>query len=361
MTVTAITMPHSTLPRTVLVTGGAGYIGSHACVCLLQAGFEVVVLDNFCNSSRDTLERIAHIAVKPVACIEGDIRDRATLDSLFHHHSIDAVMHFAGLKAVGESCAQPLRYYHNNVQGSLELFAAMQRAHVTRLIFSSSATVYGLPERVPLTETAALAPCNPYGHTKLAVEQILRDLANATASDNTHPAWQVALLRYFNPIGAHPSGLIGENPNGIPDNLLPYLTQVAIGQREWLPVFGDDYDTPDGTGVRDYIHVMDLVEGHVLALKALLDTPTNTAGCHTWNLGTGRGHSVLDMVQQFEQVNGVPIPYRIMPRRPGDISRCWADASQAAQDLGWHATRSLRDMLADSWRWQQRLSHTAPG
>lgn len=356
MTVTAITMANAPSSRTVLVTGGAGYIGSHACVCLLQAGYEVVILDNFCNSSRNTLERITRITGKPVTCVEGDICNSITLDTLFHQHTIAAVMHFAGLKAVGESCDDPLRYYHNNVQGSLALFSAMQRAGVTRLIFSSSATVYGLPEHVPITETAPLAPCNPYGQTKLAVEQILRDVAHA----GTTPTWQVALLRYFNPVGAHPSGLIGENPNGIPNNLLPYITQVAVGQREWLPVFGNDYDTPDGTGVRDYIHVMDLVEGHVLALNALLTTSNDTACCHTWNLGTGQGYSVLEMVTQFEQVNGVQIPYRIMPRRQGDISSCWADPSRAAQDLGWRATRNLRDMLADSWHWQQQLTGTTP-
>jgi UDP-glucose 4-epimerase len=341
-------------PAHILITGGTGYIGSHACVSLLEAGYQLVVLDNCSNSDPAVIDQISTLSGKSLSFVQGDIRDRDVLDTLFRTYPIAAVMHFAGLKSVNESCADPLRYHSNNVHGSLTLFEAMQAAGVTRLIFSSSATVYGLLEQNPVDETCAVAPTNPYGTSKLLVEQILRDLARPDSC----AVWQVALLRYFNPIGAHKSGLIGEHPSGTPNNLLPYLTQVAIGQREYLPVFGSDYPTPDGTGVRDYIHVMDLVEGHLLALQKLLATPTGTATCHTWNLGTGQGYSVLDMVKAFEQVNGVAVPYRLMPRRPGDVAACWADPSRATRELGWRASRDLNDMLTDSWRWQQHLGQT---
>ena len=338
----------------ILVTGGAGYIGSHACVALLEAGYGVVVVDNFSNSQPSVVNQIQRITGKAITLIEGDIRDRATLESLLKKHPVDAVMHFAGLKAVGESCQHPLRYYENNVLGSINLFAAMQQAGVQRLIFSSSATVYGFPETVPINESAPLNPYNPYGNTKLAVENILRDLCRPGAES----LWQVALLRYFNPIGAHPSGLIGENPNGIPNNLLPYVAQVAAGKRDALPVFGNDYPTADGTGVRDYIHVTDLVHGHVLALAKLLALPAGVPFCQPYNLGTGQGYSVLEIIQAFEQINQVKVPYRIMPRREGDVAACWADPSLAARELGWKAGKTLADMLSDGWRWQQYCSET---
>ncbi len=340
------------IDSTILVTGGAGYIGSHACVALLNAGYDVVVLDNFSNSQPGVIEHIARITEKTVRIIKGDIRDRAVIDALLVNHAIDAVMHFAGLKAVGESCQQPLMYYDNNVLGSINLFAAMQQAGVCKLIFSSSATVYGFPEQMPIREDAALRPYNPYGNTKLAVENILGDLCRP----GTALPWQVALLRYFNPIGAHPSGLIGENPNGIPNNLLPYITQVAAGHQTALPVYGGDYATPDGTGVRDYIHVEDLVRGHVLALDKLLSLPASEPFCQPYNLGTGQGYSVLDIIHAFERVNHVPVPYRVAPRREGDIAACWADPSLAATELGWRAEKTLDDMLVDSWRWQQYIT-----
>lgn len=333
----------------ILVTGGAGYIGSHACVSLLEAGYRVVVLDNFCNSHPEALERVQQIAGKTLVVERCDIRDRATLDSLFAHHTIDAVMHFAGLKAVGESCQKPLFYYENNVGGTINLLQSMQQAGVRRLIFSSSATVYGFPEKMPVNEDTPLAAYNPYGQTKQMIEQMLGDLCAQDSSDN----WQIALLRYFNPAGAHESGLIGEDPNGIPNNLLPYIAQVAAGQREWLPVFGNDYATPDGTGVRDYIHVQDLVNGHLLALQKLLSLAAQENFCRAYNLGTGNGYSVLELVKMFERVNRVSVPYRIVPRRAGDVASCWADASRAREELGWEAEKDLSAMLADSWHWQQ--------
>ena len=329
----------------ILVTGGTGYIGSHTALALLLRGFDVVVLDNLCNSAAESLARVAQIANRVPEFVQGDIRDPALLTRLFAQHSIHAVLHFAGLKAVGESVTQPLRYYDNNVHGTLTLLQAMADAGVRRFVFSSSATVYGQPSQMPISEDCPLGqPTNPYGRSKLIIEDILRDLAAAD------PGWQIALLRYFNPVGAHESGLIGEDPNGIPNNLLPYITQVAVGKLPELAVFGNDYPTPDGTGVRDYIHVMDLAEGHLQALQAL----QTLTGAHVWNLGTGQGYSVLEMVHAFEAASGCRIPYRIAPRRSGDIATCYADASKAARELGWKASRGLPEMMRDAWRWQQR-------
>ncbi|MEW6591021.1 MAG: UDP-glucose 4-epimerase GalE [Pseudomonadota bacterium] len=326
----------------VLLTGGAGYIGSHTAVECLAAGHEVVVFDNLSNSSPKSLERVAQIAGRPVAFVEGDIRDRAALARLFADHAIDAVVHFAGLKAVGESVEQPLRYYDNNIAGSIALFETMAAAGVKSVVFSSSATVYGDPARVPITEDFPLSATNPYGWSKLFIETMLRDVAHAAAG------WKVALLRYFNPVGAHASGLIGEDPRGIPNNLMPYIAQVAVGRRAQLSVFGGDYPTPDGTGVRDYIHVVDLARGHVAALNKL----AGLAGVHTWNLGTGRGVSVLEMVRAFEAASGRPVPYQVVARRAGDVAQCWADPSRAAAELGWRAEYDLARMCADAWRWQ---------
>ena len=330
---------------TILVTGGAGYIGSHTVLCLLQAGHAVLVLDNLCNASTESLCRVAALMGRPVPLIEADINDRTALDALFRDHAISGVLHFAGLKAVGESGEQPLRYYQNNVGGTVTLCQAMAAAGVRRLVFSSSATVYGDGHPMPLHEALpAGEPTNPYARSKLMVEQLLGDLARAD------PRWSIALLRYFNPIGAHESGQIGEDPRGIPNNLLPYLAQVAVGRREYLSVYGDDYPTPDGTGVRDYIHVMDLAEGHVRALETL----AGEGGLCTWNLGTGRGHSVLEVLRAFEATCGQPIPHRIQPRRPGDVAVSWADPTLARRELGWEASRDLAQMLADTWRWQQQ-------
>ncbi len=327
----------------ILVTGGAGYIGSHTTLALLEAGFEVVVLDNLCNSSAESLRRVESICGKAPLFVEGDIRDRALLDELFATHRIGAVLHFAGLKAVGESVREPLAYYENNVAGSVTLCQAMAEAGVFRLVFSSSATVYGEPAQMPIREDFPTGtPTNPYGRSKLMVEEVLRDLALS------EPRWSIALLRYFNPVGAHDSGLIGEDPNGIPNNLLPYVAQVAIGKLKELAVFGDDYPTRDGTGVRDYIHVVDLADGHLKALQAI----SAQSGVHVWNLGTGTGYSVLEMVRAFEQASDRPVPYRIAPRRSGDIAECWADPAKAARELGWKAERGLETMMADAWRWQ---------
>ena len=329
--------------NTILVSGGAGYIGSHTTLVLLQAGFDVVVLDNLCNSSAESLKRVAQLAGRVPVFVQGDIRDRAVLDRLFAEHSVDAVLHFAGLKAVGESVAQPLRYYDNNVHGSQVLLQACTDAGVFNFVFSSSATVYGEPAQMPISEAGPVGqPTNPYGRSKLMVEDILRDIA---ASD---PRWHIAILRYFNPVGAHESGQIGEDPNGIPNNLLPYIAQVAVGKLPKLAVFGNDYPTPDGTGVRDYIHVVDLAEGHLRALAAL---QTRT-GAHVWNLGTGQGYSVLEMVRAFEAASGKPVPYRIAARRPGDIATCYADPAKAERELGWKARRGLDEMMRDAWRWQ---------
>jgi len=327
----------------ILVTGGAGFIGSHTVVELLQGGFEVVVADNLSNASPVALERVARITGREATLEQVDIRDRGELDRVFAEHRPEAVMHFAGLKAVGESVEKPLVYYQNNVAGTATLCEAMAAAGVKTLVFSSSATVYGDPRSLPIHEDAPLGATNPYGRTKLFIEELLRDLHAAD------PDWRIALLRYFNPVGAHPSGLIGEDPRGIPNNLFPFITQVASGCQDRLRIFGDDWPTPDGTGVRDYIHVVDLALGHLKALERLAAAP----GLVTCNLGTGRGYSVLEMIRAFERVTGRPVPFEIAPRRPGDIAACWADPSLAAEELGWKATRSLDDMCADGWRWQE--------
>lgn len=330
---------------TVLVTGGAGFIGSHTCVCLLETGYDVVVLDNLSNSSPEALERVQELTGKALKFVEGDIRDSQVLDQVFADHAIDAVIHFAGLKAVGESQQIPLTYFDNNISGSINLVQAMQRAEVFRLVFSSSATVYGDAHPSPLKESMPTAmPNNNYGYTKLVVEQMLEKLAEAD------DRWSLALLRYFNPVGAHPSGRIGEDPQGIPNNLMPYITQVAVGKREKLSIFGNDYATPDGTGVRDYIHVVDLAEAHVCALKNRL----TQQGCRAWNIGTGQGVSVLEMKNSFEQVNAVPITFEFAPRRAGDVATCFADNTRAVTELGWQPKYQLEDMLKHSWNWQKQ-------
>lgn len=328
----------------VLVTGGAGYIGSHTCVELLEAGHEVVVVDNLANSKEESLRRVQALTGRSLTFHKVDLRDRTALDAVFSATPIDAVVHFAGLKAVGESVAKPLAYYHNNVTGTLMLCDVMRAHGVTDLVFSSSATVYGDPDEVPIQEDAPLGPTNPYGRTKWMIEKILRDLYVADS------AWNVALLRYFNPVGAHPSGRIGEDPSGIPNNLLPYIAQVAVGKLDELRVFGDDYPTHDGTGVRDYIHVVDLALGHLRALDRLRDDP----GVVTYNLGTGHGYSVLDVVKAFERASGREIPYRITDRRPGDVATSYADPSKAERELDWKAERGIDEMCADVWRWQSQ-------
>ena len=330
--------------KSILVTGGAGYIGSHTVLLLLEAGHQVVVLDNLSNSSRESLNRVERLAGKSVAFVEGDIRDANCLDTLFSDYDIAAVIHFAGLKAVGESVAMPLSYYDCNVTGSLRLLEAMERAGVHTMVFSSSATVYGDPATVPIREDFPLSSTNPYGATKLHIEDMLRDLYRSNEK------WKLALLRYFNPVGAHESGQIGEDPAGIPNNLMPYIAQVAVGKREKLGVFGGDYPTPDGTGVRDYIHVMDLAQGHLAALEAL----DADAGLLTVNLGTGRGYSVLEMVTAFSQASGRPVPYEIVERRPGDVASCYADPAHANAVLGWEAQRGIEKMCEDHWRWQKQ-------
>ena len=327
---------------TILVTGGAGYIGSHTAVELLNAGHQVVIVDNLCNSSAKVLDRIEALAGKNFSFIQADVRDSAALDRIFAEHRIDGVIHFAGLKAVGESVAQPLRYFDNNVGSTLALLHAMERANVRRMVFSSSATVYGDPDQVPINESSRLQVTNPYGRTKLICEDILRDLQQAD------PRWQVAILRYFNPVGAHISGTIGEHPNGIPNNLMPFITQVAVGQREFLSIFGQDYPTPDGTGVRDYIHVVDLAQGHLAALNYLQKQQASI----TVNLGTGRGVSVKELADTFARVTGVPVPYRFVDRRPGDVVACYADTRLAKEALGWQAQLGVDRMCQDAWRWQ---------
>lgn len=328
---------------TILVTGGAGYIGSHTCIELINAGYDVVVVDNLYNSCEEALKRVEKIVNKPVKFYEADVRDAEAMKNIFAQEKIDAVIHFAGLKAVGESVRKPLEYYDNNINGTLVLCKAMREAGVKNIIFSSSATVYGDPAFVPITEECPKGQCtNPYGWTKSMLEQILMDLHTAD------PEWNVVLLRYFNPVGAHKSGTIGENPKGIPNNLMPYITQVAVGKLEKLGVFGDDYDTPDGTGVRDYIHVVDLAVGHVKALKKIEEK----AGVSLYNLGTGNGYSVLDMVKAFSKACGKELPYEIKERRAGDIATCYADCSKAKRELGWEAQRGLDEMCEDSWRWQ---------
>lgn len=329
----------------ILVTGGAGYIGSHTCVELLQAGLNVAVFDNFCNSHPEALVRVQRITGKPLRLIRGDCRDRTALVEALRESKATAVIHFAGLKAVGESVQQPLAYYDNNVVGSLRLLEAMDECGVRTLVFSSSATVYGDPLRLPLTEDHPLSATNPYGRTKLMVEELLRDLHRSDAS------WRIGILRYFNPVGAHASGLIGEDPRGIPNNLLPFVAQVAVGRREWLNVWGNDYPTPDGTGVRDYIHVVDLALGHLKALEALQRLERQT-DCLTVNLGTGSGYSVLEIMRVFEAATGKTIPYKIASRRPGDVVSCYADPNRALNLLGWRAERGLSVMCEDVWRWQ---------
>lgn len=329
---------------TILVTGGAGYIGSHTTLALLQKGLTVVVLDNLCNSTDESLQRVATIAGREPIFIKGDVCDSDLLNRLFVDHPVEAVLHFAGLKSVGESISNPLFYFENNVHGSQVLLQAMADAGVFNFIFSSSATVYGEPIQMPISEVCPVGlPTNPYGRSKLIVEDILHDLV---ISD---PRWHIAILRYFNPIGAHESGLIGEDPSGTPNNLLPYISQVAVGKLPKLVVFGNDYPTPDGTGVRDYIHVMDLAEGHLCALSAL----KSVTGSQVWNLGTGIGYSVLEILQAFERASGIKIPYSISPRRLGDVASCYADSSKAKRELGWQANRDLPAMMCDLWRWQQ--------
>ncbi|MBY7993969.1 UDP-glucose 4-epimerase GalE [Vibrio fluvialis] len=327
----------------VLITGGMGYIGSHTCVQMIAAGMTPIMVDNLCNAKAEVLNRIEALTGVHPAFYQGDIRDEAFLDSVFAKHDVQAVIHFAGLKAVGESVSKPIEYYDNNVNGTLVLVRSMRKAGVKSLVFSSSATVYGDPQIVPITETSPTgATTNPYGRSKYMVEQCLADLVVA------EPEWSITLLRYFNPVGAHPSGTMGEDPQGIPNNLMPFIAQVAVGRREKLAVFGNDYATPDGTGVRDYIHVMDLADGHIAALQAV----GTQAGLHIYNLGTGKGSSVLDMVNAFSQACGKAVPYEICPRRPGDIAECWASTEKAQRELGWQAKLSLADMTADTWRWQ---------
>ena len=327
----------------VLVTGGMGYIGSHTCIQMIEAGIEPIILDNLGNSKIAVLDRIEALTqVRPVF-YQGDIRDEAFLDSIFAEHTISSVIHFAGLKAVGESVAKPLEYYDNNVNGSLVLARSMRKADVKSIVFSSSATVYGDPAIVPITENSPTgATTNPYGRSKYMVEECFSDLFDAEND------WSITLLRYFNPVGAHPSGTMGEDPQGIPNNLMPFIAQVAVGRRESLSVFGNDYPTPDGTGVRDYIHVMDLADGHIAALKAVGEK----SGLHIYNLGTGKGSSVLEMVEAFAEASGKPVPYTLCPRRAGDIAECWASTEKAEKELGWKATRNVMEMSVDTWRWQ---------
>ena len=329
---------------TILVTGGAGYIGSHTTVELLQSGYDVVIADNFCNSHPEVLNRIKLLTGKTPTFYEVDVRDANALTRIFQAHDIKSVIHFAGLKAVGESTRLPLKYYQNNIAATLTLCEVMQQHNVFDLVFSSSATVYGDPHSVPINENFPLSATNPYGRSKLMVEDILRDVAKS------EPRWGIVLLRYFNPIGAHASGSIGEDPNGIPNNLLPFISQVAIGRLPQLSIFGNDYPTHDGTGVRDYIHVVDLAIGHIKAIERI----KHERGVLTYNLGTGNGYSVLDMVKAFEQASGTTINYKIVDRRPGDIAECWADPTYAANDLGWKAARGLQDMMQDTWRWQSK-------
>lgn len=329
----------------ILLTGGAGYIGSHAAVVLTEHGHQVVILDNFCNSNRSVLGRLAKILAKAVPCVDGDVRDTALVKKILEEYQIDAVIHFAGLKAVGESVQNPIEYFDNNVGGTISLLQAMRAGNIKRLVFSSSATVYGTPQYLPLDENHPTQATNPYGRTKLHIEEILSDLV---VSDST---WQVSCLRYFNPVGAHKSGLIGEDPNGIPNNLMPYIAQVAMGKLQNLNVYGNDYDTLDGTGVRDYIHVMDLAEGHLAALSFI----KHKSGLSKFNLGTGKGSSVIEMVKIFEGVSGKPIPLKISNRRAGDVDTCYAKVERAKHDLNWSATRTLQEMCASTWNFQKNL------
>ena len=337
---------------TILVTGGAGYIGSHTCVELLENGFEIVIIDNLSNSKIESIRRIERITGRSVTFHQADINDATALTRIFQAQPVDAVIHFAGLKAVGESCQQPLNYYQNNITGTLVLLDVMAAQRVKNLVFSSSATVYGDPHTVPITENFPLQATNPYGRTKLFIEEILRDVSAADSLNQSDQPWKFAILRYFNPIGAHKSGLIGEDPNGIPNNLMPYLSQVAIGKLPVLSVFGNDYATHDGTGVRDYIHVVDLAQGHIKALQYLMKQPDDAEVCEPFNLGTGNGYSVLDMINTFRQVTGQPVPHKITARRPGDVAACYADPGLALTKLDWKAERDLKQMMIDVWRWQ---------
>ena len=327
----------------ILLTGGAGYIGSHMLLRLLESNHKVVVLDNLSNSSDESIKRVEALSNNKCDFIKGDIRDNKCLNDIFNNYDIDSVLHFAGLKAVGESTSKPVLYFDNNINGSLQLLQFMQQFNVKKMVFSSSATVYGDPDKLPISEDCPMSmPTNPYGYTKMVVEQMLMQIVKSD------PTWSVAALRYFNPVGAHKSGMIGEDPNGIPNNLLPYIAQVAVGKRDKLSVYGDDYDTHDGTGVRDYIHVMDLVEGHLSAL----DYIAKNQGYHVWNLGTGSGYSVLDMVKAFEKASNTKVPYQIADKREGDIASCYADATKAHKQLNWSTQRSVEDMMQDTWRWQ---------
>lgn len=327
----------------ILVAGGAGYIGSHTCVELLDAGYDIIVVDNYYNSCQEALNRVKKITGKDFRFYECDILDREGMDKIFSENEVDAVIHFAGYKAVGESVKEPLKYFHNNIEGTVALCEVMEKHNCRKIVFSSSATVYGMPKEVPIREDFPLSVTNPYGRTKLMNEEILRDLYVS------NPAWSIVLLRYFNPIGAHASGLIGEEPKGIPNNLMPYITKVAVGALEQLSVFGNDYPTHDGTGVRDYIHVVDLAKGHIKAVEKAMQTE----GVHTYNLGTGTGYSVLDLVHAFEKAYGKPLPYRIVDRRPGDVAECYADPTKAFEELGWKAELDVNRMCEDSWRWQK--------
>ncbi|OEF10627.1 UDP-glucose 4-epimerase GalE [Vibrio genomosp. F10] len=326
----------------VLVTGGMGYIGSHTCIQMIESGMTPIIFDNLYNSKSSVLERIEKVSGTRPKFVEGDVRDKDLLIQVLNEHNIESVIHFAGLKAVGESVEKPLEYYDNNVNGTLVLVDAMRQANVKSLVFSSSATVYGDPASVPITEDFPTSATNPYGRSKLMVEECLADFQKANED------WSITLLRYFNPVGSHPTGLLGEDPQGIPNNLMPFVSQVAVGRREYLSVFGNDYPTSDGTGVRDYIHVMDLSDGHVAALNKV----GKKQGLHIYNLGTGNGYSVLEMVSAFEAASGKPVPYKVVERRAGDIAECWADPSKAINDLGWSAKRSLEEMTQDTWRWQ---------
>jgi len=328
----------------ILITGGAGYIGSHTVIELINAGYDIIIYDNFSNSSHEVIKRIEQIVGQPIKVIDADIKDKAKLQETFKNYSINAVIHFAGLKAVGESVQEPLKYYDNNISGSICLFEVMSEFGCKKIVFSSSATVYGEPKSLPILENFPLSATNPYGRSKLFIEDILRDIA---ISDN---GWKILLLRYFNPVGAHASALIGEDPNGIPNNLMPFISQVAVGKREYLSIFGDDYDTLDGTGVRDYIHVVDLAQGHLKALQKINDIQ----GAVAVNLGTGKGYSVLDMVKAFEKASGKKVSYKIVKRRPGDIAACYADPSFAKEFLGWEAKLDLAKMCEDTWRWQSK-------
>jgi len=328
----------------ILITGGAGYIGSHTIIELINAGYDIIVYDNFSNSSHEVIKRMEQIAGQSIKVVDADIKDKAKLRETFKNYSINAVIHFAGLKAVGESVQKPLKYYDNNISGSICLFEVMSEFGCKKIVFSSSATVYGEPKSLPISENFPLSATNPYGKSKLFIEDILRDIA---ISDN---GWKILLLRYFNPVGAHASALIGEDPNGIPNNLMPFISQVAVGKREYLSIFGDDYDTLDGTGVRDYIHVVDLAQGHLKALQKIDDIQ----GAVAVNLGTGKGYSVLDMVKSFEKASGKKVSYKIVKRRPGDIAACYADPSFAKEFLGWEAKLDLAKMCEDTWRWQSK-------